>query len=135
MQTCQRLALKMMYLSVLKSPNIPSKWKSWKDELKRSQVNVAIMQQKNVIQPSLRLQNDDTSSMANRRPPTGAANAADTPAAAPAVVKFRLHHSLRLKIAYSFFYKKNPLQNYEVSYSDMGSHSITYHPTQIKAYT
>ena len=81
----------MMYLSVLKRPNMPSKWKSWNEELKRSQVNVAIMQQKNVIQPSFRLQNDDTSSMANNSPPTGAANAAETPAAAPAVVKLRLH--------------------------------------------
>jgi len=54
-------------------------------------VKVASMLQKNVIQPSFRLQNDDTSSMANSRPPTGAANAADTPAAAPAVVKLRLN--------------------------------------------
>jgi len=90
-KSLQRPALKMMYLSVLNRPNMPSKWNSWNDELKRSQVNVAIMQQKNVIQPSLRLQNEDTSSMANSRPPTGAANAAETPAAAPAVVKLRLH--------------------------------------------
>jgi len=53
------------------------------------------MQQKNVIQPSFKLQNDETSSMANSSPPTGAANAADTPAAAPAVVKLRLHKSRR----------------------------------------
>jgi len=74
---------------------MPSKWNSWNEELKRSAVIVAIMQQKNVIQPSFRLQNDDTSSMANSRPPTGAAKAADTPAAAPAVVKLRLQTHVR----------------------------------------
>ena len=37
------------------------------------------------------LQNDDTSSMPNNSPPTGAVNADATPAAAPAAVKLRLH--------------------------------------------
>ncbi len=60
------------------------------DELKRSAVKVDSMQEKKIIQPSFMLQKDDTSSMANSRPPTGAPNAAATPAAAPAVVKLRL---------------------------------------------
>ena len=65
-------------------------WNESNDELKMSAVNVANMQQKKIIQPSFIDQNDDTSSMANSRPPTGAPNAAATPAAAPAVVKLRL---------------------------------------------
>ena len=60
------------------------------DELKRSAVNVDNMQQKKIIQPNFMLQKDDTSSMAKSSPPTGAPKAAATPAAAPAVVKFRL---------------------------------------------
>lgn len=83
----------MMNLSVWKSPNCPSIWKESNDELKISAVNVASMQQKKIIQPSFILQNDDTSSMANSKPPTGAPNAAATPAAAPAVVKFRLKNN------------------------------------------
>ena len=41
-------------------------------------------------QDSFRFQKDDTSSMAKRSPPTGAPKAAETPAAAPAVMKLRL---------------------------------------------
>ena len=36
------------------------------------------------------LQNEETSSIANSRPPTGAPNAEATPAAAPAEMKLRL---------------------------------------------
>ena len=53
-------------------------------------VKVATIQQKNVCHPSLSLQKLDTSSKANSRPPTGAPNAALTPAPAPAVRKFLL---------------------------------------------
>ena len=80
----------MIYLSVWKRPKLPTGRKASKDELKMSAVKVASMQQKKIIQPSFNVQKDDTSSMANSRPPTGAPNAAATPAAAPAVVKFRL---------------------------------------------
>lgn len=96
-----RSTLKTMYLSVWKRPNKPSSLNPSRDELNRSAVNDANIQQKKVIQPSFMLQKDDTSSMANRRPPTGAPNAAATPAAAPAVVKLRLkqqqqhHHQQR----------------------------------------
>ena len=48
------------------------------------------IQQKNVCQPNLSLQKLDTSSIAKRSPPTGAPNAALTPAPAPAVRKFLL---------------------------------------------
>ena len=82
--------MKMIYLSVLNSPKDETKWKALYDELNRSAVKVASMQQKKIIQPSFIDQNDETSSIANRRPPTGAPKAAATPAAAPAVVKLRL---------------------------------------------
>ena len=53
-------------------------------------VNVATMQQKKVCQDNFKFQNEDTSSMLNKRPPTGAPNAEDTPAATPAEIKFLL---------------------------------------------
>ena len=53
-------------------------------------VKVETMQQKKVCQDNFRFQNDDTSSMLNNRPPTGAPNAEDTPAATPAEIKFLL---------------------------------------------
>ena len=59
-------------------------------ELNRSVVNVDTIQQKNTCQESFMLQNDETSSIANSRPPTGAPNAEATPAAAPAEMKLRL---------------------------------------------
>lgn len=80
-----------MYLSVWNKPNSPSTLKPSKDELNRSAVNVASMQQKKIIHPSFIDQYDETSSIANSNPPTGAPNAAATPAAAPAVVKLRLN--------------------------------------------
>lgn len=82
-----------MNFSGSKSPKLALKWKASKDELTMSAVNVANIQQKKIIQPSFIVQNDETSSMANRSPPTGAPKAAATPAAAPAVVKLRLKHS------------------------------------------
>jgi len=48
------------------------------------------MQQKKTCQESLFFQNEDTSSMANNKPPTGAPNAEAIPAAAPAEIKFLL---------------------------------------------
>ena len=66
------------------------------DELKRSAVNVDNMQQKKIIQPNFMLQKEDTSSMAKSSPPTGAPKAAATPAAAPAVVKFRPENAIIL---------------------------------------
>lgn len=53
-------------------------------------VNVDTMQQKNVCQESFMFQKDETSSIENKRPPTGAPNADATPAAAPAEMKLRL---------------------------------------------
>lgn len=51
------------------------------------------MQQKNVCHESFMFQKDDTSSIENKSPPTGAPNAEATPAAAPAEMKFRLKES------------------------------------------
>ena len=86
------VTLTMMNLSVWKSPKVSlESWNESVDELKRSAVKVASMQAKKIIQPSFIDQKEDTSSMVNRSPPTGAPNAAATPAAAPAVVKLRLN--------------------------------------------
>ena len=59
-------------------------------ELNKSVVNVATMQQKNICQDNVVVQNEDTSSIENNNPPTGAPKADDTPAAAPAEIKFLL---------------------------------------------
>lgn len=59
-------------------------------ELSSDEVNTDTIQQKNICQLSLSFQNDETSSIENSRPPTGAPNAVETPAAAPADTKFRL---------------------------------------------
>ena len=48
------------------------------------------MQQKKICHDSVVVQKDDTSSMENSRPPTGAPKAEATPAAAPADTKLRL---------------------------------------------
>lgn len=48
------------------------------------------MQQKNVCQDSFMFQNEETSSIENKRPPTGEPKAEATPAAAPADMKFLL---------------------------------------------
>ena len=53
-------------------------------------MKVATIQQKNTCQESLFFQKDETSSIANRSPPTGAPNAEAMPAAAPAEIKFLL---------------------------------------------
>ena len=58
-------------------------------------VNVAVMQQKNTCHDNLFFQNDETSSMAKSRPPTGAPKADAIPAAAPALIKFLLSSELR----------------------------------------
>ena len=79
-----------MFVSALNSPKFPLYLKLLKAELKRSVVNVEIMQQKNVCQESFKFQNEETSSMEKRSPPTGAPNAEDTPAATPADTKFLL---------------------------------------------
>ena len=60
----------------------------WKEELSKSVVKVAVMQQKNTCHDSLFFQKEDTSSMAKSKPPTGAPNADAIPAAAPAEMKF-----------------------------------------------
>ena len=60
----------------------------WKEELSKSVVKVATMQQKNTCHDSLFFQNEETSSMAKSRPPTGAPKAEAMPAAAPAEIKF-----------------------------------------------
>jgi len=53
------------------------------------------MQQKNTCHDNLFFQNDETSSMAKSRPPTGAPKADAIPAAAPALIKFLLSSELR----------------------------------------
>ena len=80
---------------VRKRPKSPLYRKPWKDELSKSVVKVATMQQKKTCHDSLFFQNDDTSSIANRRPPTGAPKAEAMPAAAPADIKFRRSSELR----------------------------------------
>ena len=56
-------------------------------------VNVDTMAQKKICHESFMFQNEDTSSMENNRPPTGAPNAEATPAAAPALIKLRLKYT------------------------------------------
>ena len=58
------------------------------------------MQQKNICHDKVVVQNEDTSSMENNNPPTGAPKADDTPAAAPADMKFLLQ-----KIKYTILFK------------------------------
>lgn len=53
-------------------------------------MNVDTMQAKNVCHDNFMFQKDDTSSMENSSPPTGAPKAEATPAAAPAEMKLRL---------------------------------------------
>ena len=77
-------------VSALNSPKSPWYLKPRNAELKRSVVNVDTMQQKKVCQDSFMFQNDETSSMENSNPPTGAPKADDTPAATPADIKFLL---------------------------------------------
>lgn len=52
------------------------------------------MVQKKICQDSFKFQNEDTSSMANNKPPTGAPNADATPAPAPAEMKLRLRKEI-----------------------------------------
>lgn len=61
-----------------------------KAELNRSVVKVDTIQQKKICQERVTVQNEDTSSMENNKPPTGAPKAEATPAAAPAEMKFLL---------------------------------------------
>ena len=61
-----------------------------KAELNKSVVNVDVIAQKKICHERRMFQNDDTSSIEKRRPPTGAPNADATPAAAPALMKLRL---------------------------------------------
>ena len=53
------------------------------------------MQAKNVCHDNFMFQNDDTSSIENSSPPTGAPKAEATPAAAPAEMKLRLFEKWR----------------------------------------
>lgn len=48
------------------------------------------MVQKKICQDNFMFQNDETSSIANSKPPTGAPKAEATPAPAPAEMKLRL---------------------------------------------
>lgn len=84
------LTLKRMYLVVLNWPNAPVNLNPAKAELNKSVVKVEIMQQKNICHDKVVVQNEDTSSIENRRPPTGEPKAEATPAAAPADIKLRL---------------------------------------------
>jgi hypothetical protein len=61
-----------------------------KAELNKSVVNVDTIQQKKICHDKVTVQNDDTSSIENNNPPTGAPKAEATPAAAPADTKFLL---------------------------------------------
>ena len=79
-----------MYFSFLKSPNPPVYLKPVKADLNKSVVKVAVMQENKVCQDNFMFQKDETSSMANKRPPTGAPKAEATPAPAPADMKLRL---------------------------------------------
>ena len=86
----EELALNKMYLLVRNPPKVPTLLNSSKLELNRSAVDVAMMQQKKICQERVLLQNEETSSIQNSNPPTGAPKAADTPAATPADMKLRL---------------------------------------------
>ena len=65
---------------VRKRPKSPLYRKPWKDELSKSVVKVATMQQKKTCHDSLFFQKEETSSIANSSPPTGAPNADAIPA-------------------------------------------------------
>ena len=53
-------------------------------------VKVATIVQKNICQDNFKFQKEETSSIANNKPPTGAPKAEATPAPAPAEIKLRL---------------------------------------------
>lgn len=74
----------------LNKPKFFVNWNPSSDELRKEEVNTDTIQQKKICQLSLSFQKDDTSSIEKSKPPTGAPNAADTPAAAPADTKFLL---------------------------------------------
>ena len=80
-------------LPVINMPMTPVNLNRAKHDLRRSVVTVAIVAQKKICQANFTFQNDDSSSMQKRRAPTGALNAAATPAAAPALMKLRLQWS------------------------------------------
>ena len=79
-----------MYLSALNIPKSPWYLNLSNAELNKSVVKVDNIAQKNICQESFMFQNEETSSIENRSPPTGAPNAEATPAAAPALIKLRL---------------------------------------------
>ena len=76
------------------------------------------MQAKNVCHDNFMFQNEDTSSIENNSPPTGAPKAEATPAAAPAEMKLRLlktnNTCSKNTLTYNyvdFFYQKYFLDN------------------------
>ncbi len=69
--------------------------------LKRLAMANATTLQKKTCQLRRLLQNEDKSSIANSRPPTGALKAAATPAATPAVVNARLEVSQKIRVSYA----------------------------------
>ena len=93
----------------LKAPNCPWKLNPSKAVLKTCATMAAMTQQKNVCQLSVLVQNEDKSSMANRRPPIGALNPADTPAATPAVVNSRLNTSTSRRLEYLAVFKQQAI--------------------------
>lgn len=86
---------KRMEVSPWKEPMLPWNLYPEKPDWRKLMVTTETMEQKNVCQPRVWFQKEDTSSIANRRPPTGAPNAALTPAAAPAEIKSRLSRGSR----------------------------------------
>ena len=78
-RTASRLPRSLEVNLVRKRPKSPLYRKPWKEELSRSVVKVATMQQKNTCHDSLFFQKEETSSMANSSPPTGAPNAEAIP--------------------------------------------------------
>jgi len=76
--------------SALNRPKWPWYSNARKAESNKLVVNVEIIQQKNVCHDNFKFQNDETSSILNNSPPTGAPKADETPAAIPAEIKFRL---------------------------------------------
>ena len=83
-------------------PITPLNWKPLKAVLKSLAMANATTLQKKTCQLRRLLQNEDKSSIANSRPPTGALKAAATPAATPAVVKARLEVSQKMEFCTDF---------------------------------
>lgn len=106
-----------MLSSALKNPKWPRYVNPWKEEERRSVVNVAIKQQKKVCQASLISQNEATSSKVNNSPPTGARNTEAIAAPAPAVMKFLLKQINKPKDNFFYHFQTGILRQHCITFA------------------